>query len=98
MLCVTNTVSYVCSNATGTTCIKKTVNLPVISAVTPCTATQLVLLNQSEYAATLSPFNLTLAEGGAISGAVITVWVIGWAVRAAIRTIKDSASPSFDSD
>ncbi len=34
--------------------------------------------------------DLSLAEGGAISSAVLLVWVAGWAFRMLIRTLRDT--------
>lgn len=33
---------------------------------------------------------LTPAEGGQIAGAILLVWVVGWAARILIRTLRDT--------
>lgn len=41
------------------------------------------------------PFNLSLEEGAAISGAILLVWVVGFGIRALIRALNvdgDSSS------
>lgn len=46
----------------------------------------------------LPPLQLDTAEGAAIAGAVLAVWVVGWAVRMLIRTlhIDGNSSPSTE--
>lgn len=34
------------------------------------------------------PFNLSLEEGAAISGAILLVWVVGFGIRALIRALN----------
>lgn len=34
------------------------------------------------------PFNLSLEEGAAISGAILLVWVVGFGIRALIRVLN----------
>lgn len=53
----------------------------VIDCSTPCTVTVVHELS-------LPPFQLDLAEGGAIAAAVIGVWVLGWAIRLVIRSMN----------
>jgi len=61
----------------------------LVTEDTACTAEQFVLLTPAEHhQATASPFKLTLAEGGAISSAIVLVWVSAWAVRAAARALS----------
>lgn len=62
-----------------------------------CASTDYVVLTSGEAASMLSsPFNLSLAEGGQVAGAVMTVWVVGWAIRTMIRLIRDSHVSAVD--
>ncbi len=57
--------------------------------VSSCTAAQYVVMTDAEFQqATASPFRLTLAEGGAISGAILLVWASGWAFRQLQRAMR----------
>lgn len=49
MNCASPYSTYVCTNGTGTTCIKASVQIPLISAATTCSTTDLVLMSGSEY-------------------------------------------------
>lgn len=56
--------------------------------VTSCPVGQYVVLQQSEYDnAIASPFRLTIAEGGAIAGAILALWAVGFGIRWAIRAM-----------
>jgi hypothetical protein len=47
----------------------------------------------------LLPFSMTLEEGGAIAGAILAVWVVGWAFRAFIQTLRQTdGEPSSTSE
>ena len=94
MLCLLPTVSYVCSNATGTTCTKKTVTLLLPSAsVSPCPTGEILALQQSEFdAATVSPWNMTPVEAGQIGGAILLVWAGAWAFRTIVRLMAPDSS------
>lgn len=67
--------------------------------VASCAAAQYVVMTDAEFQrATASPFRLTLAEGGAISGAILLVWASGWAfaqLQRALRTPEPEV-PSYD--
>jgi hypothetical protein len=57
--------------------------------VTTCTAAQYVVLTNQEFQRSVSsPFHLTLAEGGAISGAILLVWAAGWGIRQLTRALR----------
>lgn len=56
-----------------------------------CTVTHVISINTPYFA-------LTLAEGGQIAGAILAVWVVGWAVRTAIRTLRDTDGNSSTSE
>lgn len=56
-----------------------------------CTVTHVISINTPYFA-------LTLEEGGAIAGAVLAVWVVGWAVRMAIQTLRDTDGNSSTSE
>lgn len=54
-----------------------------------CGVGQYIVLQQSEYEnAIASPFRLTLEEGGAIAGAILLVWALGFGIRWAARAIQ----------
>lgn len=36
----------------------------------------------------LPPFQLDTAEGAVISGAILGIWAIGWAIRMVIKTLN----------
>jgi hypothetical protein len=41
-------------------------------------------------------FELTLEEGGQIAGAVVLVWVVGWAFRMFIQTVRQTGQVPGD--
>lgn len=49
MNCASPYSTYVCSNGTGTTCTKVSVQIPLISGATSCSTTDLILMNGTEY-------------------------------------------------
>lgn len=55
----------------------------VIECATACTVTVVHELS-------LPPLQLGAEEGGAIAGAILAVWAVGWAIRALIQTLKNS--------
>jgi hypothetical protein len=91
MLCAAALTVYACSNFSGTTCNKVTLNTVQTYSPTAsgeCAPGQFVLLTPSEFAwATESPFRLSSAEAGAIGAAILSVLAAAWAVRAVVRTI-----------
>jgi hypothetical protein len=66
------------------------------TADTSCTGSQFVLLTQSELDFyTVSPFRMSVADGAALSGAIIGVWVSAAIVRWLARVLFPSdADPS----
>lgn len=55
---------------------------------TSCTGSQFVLLTQSELDFyTASPFRMSVADGAALSGLIILVWVSAYYFRAIIRSL-----------
>ena len=56
-----------------------------------CTVTHVISIDTPYFA-------LTLEEGGQIAGAILAVWVIGWAVRTAIRTLRDTDGATSTSE
>lgn len=42
----------------------------------------------------LPPLQLDAAEGALIAGAVLAVWVVGWAFRMLIRTLNIDGKPT----
>lgn len=60
----------------------------VIECATACTVTVVHELS-------LPPLQLDTADGAAIAGAVLAVWVVGWAFRMLIRALNiDGNSPT----
>lgn len=87
MRCATVTTIYAFTG-TGTTRGTYTGLTVGAEGVTSCTAAQYVVLPQAEYEnAIASPFRLTQAEGGAIAGAVLLLWSVGFGIRWAIRAM-----------
>lgn len=67
--------------------------------VATCTAAQYIVLTRREFdEATASPFHLTLAEGGAISGAILLVWAAGWGTRQFMSLLRtpEPEAPRYD--
>jgi hypothetical protein len=61
----------------------------VVTEQSVCDEADFVLLTTAElHQATASPFKLTLAEGGLLSVAILSVWVSAWAVKAAARALS----------
>jgi hypothetical protein len=62
------------------------------TADTSCTGSQFVLLTQSELDFyTVSPFRLSVADGAAVSGLIIAVWVAAFYWRALVRALFSDA-------
>lgn len=90
MRCASITTFYA---FTGTDDTRGTYTGLTVSAegATSCSVGQYIVLQQSEYEnAIASPFRLTLAEGGAIAGAILLVWALGFGIRWAARAIQTS--------
>lgn len=97
MRCATVTTIYA---FTGTGTARGTYTGLTVGAegVTSCTAAQYVVLAQAEYEnAIASPFRLTQAEGGAIAGAVLLLWSVGFGIRWSIRAMH-TPDPSINSE
>ena len=62
----------------------------VIQCAQACTVTV-----QHEFV--LPVLSLTPAEGAQIGLAVISVWAVGWAIRALIQTLRDGGKPEENS-
>lgn len=45
-----------------------------------------------------APFNLTLAEGGLLAAAIVSVWAVGFAIRQLVRVMRDSDGGTDASD
>lgn len=93
MRCGTVSTFYAFTDATGTT--RKVVNALDLSAEgATCTGSQYVVVNQTEFdTLTASPFRLTIAEGGAIAGAILLAWAAGWGVRTLIGVLRYTDTP-----
>lgn len=92
MRCATQTTLYA---FTGTGTTRGTYEAMTISTTdeASCPVGQYVVMTQAEAnAAAASPFNLTLAEAGPISGAILALWALGFGIRMLIRTIRESSS------
>lgn len=66
-------------------------SLTIGADTTSCTSAQLVVMTQAEldqYVA--SPFRLSVAEGGAISGAILLLWALAFGVRQIVRMLRES--------
>ena len=80
---------------TSTTSVRTQVTMLSVNAeTTNCPANSLVVMTQGELDQwTASPFRLTLAEGGAVSGAILLVWAVGFGIRAVLRTLMHADTP-----
>lgn len=89
MRCATPTTIYA---FTGAGLARGTyAGLTIGADTTACTASQLVVMTQNEldnYVA--SPFRLSVAEGGAISGAILLLWALAFGVRQIVRMLRES--------
>jgi hypothetical protein len=87
MRCATPTTIYAFTGA-GTT--RGTyAGLTVGAEGATCTAVQYVVLTPAELSQyTSSPFQMTLAESGAISSAILAVWALGFGVRMIVRAMR----------
>ena len=57
---------------------------------TSCTGSQFVLLTQSELDFyTVSPFRMSVADGAALSSAIVAVWAAAFIVRVMARALFD---------
>jgi len=93
MRCGTATTIYAFSGPSGTGEAAYTV-LTLGADGASCPVSSYVVLTPSEFDnATASPFRLTLAEAGAISTAIVSVWALAWAVRSLVRVIRDTDAP-----
>lgn len=61
------------------------------SAAEPCTT--LVLLTPAEYAATASPWSLSVDDAYAVGWMVGAVWLIAWGCRVLADTVREVTSP-----
>lgn len=98
MRCASVTTIYAFTG-TGTTRGTYTGLTVGAEGVATCTAAQYIVLTNAEFdQATASPFRLTLAEGGAISGAILLIWASGWAFRQLVRLLRtpEPEVPSYD--
>ena len=89
MRCATPTTIYA---FTGTGTTRGTyAGLTVGAEGATCTAAQYVVMKQDEYNQYLvSPFQLSLAEAGAFSSAVLALWAVGYGFRMLIRVLRDT--------
>lgn len=64
----------------------------VATTATSCTGSEFVLLTQSELDLyTASPFRLSVADGAAVSGLIIAVWVAALYWRSLVRALSADA-------
>jgi hypothetical protein len=60
-----------------------------------CTGSQFVLLTQSELDVYMaSPFRMSVADGAALSGLILAVWVSALVGRFLIRVVRSDAEPT----
>ena len=96
MYCATLLTVKVCSSLTSaiasnpTSCgTYKFIDIPTLAVKPECLATEIQLMQQTEIAPLLvSPFNLSIANGGLIASAVLLVWATAWAWRAAQKSLS----------
>ena len=96
MYCATPLLVKVCSSQTpaaGAVMAScggyKLITTLQFSTNTTCTPSEIVLVNASEFGrATESPFRLSLAEGGVIAGAVLTIWATAWVFKAVTKSLS----------
>lgn len=87
MRCATPTTIYA---FTGTGTTRGTyAGLTVGAEGATCTAVQYVVLTPAELNQyTTSPFQLSLSEAGAISGAILALWALGFGIRQIVRAMR----------
>ena len=61
----------------------------VIACAGACTVTHVIDLPLA---------NMTPAEGGQIAGAILAVWVVGWAFRMLVRTLNIDGKQSTENE
>lgn len=94
MRCASPVTFYAYTTATGSTRVGVE-GLTVTEEGSTCTGSQYVVLTQIELdAATVSPFRLDLDQAAAISGAVLAVWAVGWAIRTLVRVLRHTDNVS----
>lgn len=93
MRCGTVSTFYAFTTSNGTT--RKVVNALDLSAEgATCTASQYVVMTDAEFSTlTASPFRLTLAEGGAISTAILLVWAAAWGIKTIAVVLRHTDTP-----
>lgn len=93
MRCGTVSTFYAFTSSTGTT--RKVVNALDLSAEgATCTSSQYVVMKSQEFDTfTASPFRLTVAQGGAISGAILLLWAAAWGIRQMVGVIRHTDTP-----
>ncbi len=96
MRCATVTTIYAFTG-TGTTRGTYTGLTVGTTNVQSCTAAQLIVMTQQEFdQAVVSPFRLTIAEGGAVAGAILAIWALAFGVRQIVRVMREvTPSPDF---
>jgi len=66
------------------------------AASAPCSG--YVVLTPAEYAhVAANPFNLSIADGASVAGAVASVWLIAWVSRALVRALGSDGDERGDS-
>lgn len=93
MLCGQVTTVYVCVTSGSAACVRSPLSVIALTASTQCAATDFIAMTSAEFISnTSSPFHLTLAEGAALSGAILAVWGVAYMFRVLPR-IFNSGSP-----
>lgn len=65
--------------------------MPTVECSTACTVTIVHEL-------AIPPFTLTLAEAGALAGAILLIWGVAWGIRMAIQALSVDERPPESSD
>lgn len=97
MRCATVTTIYAFTG-TGTTRGTYTGLTVGATDVSSCTAAQLIVMTQQEFdQGVVSPFRLTVAEGGAVAGAILALWALAFGIRQVVRVMRETTpAPDFN--
>lgn len=96
MRCAVPYTFFAYPDGTGSALVQVT-GMQLGADVAGCLPGELALLSYAELGnVTANPFRLDLVEAGAISSAVLLIWVIGFGIRLMLRTLY--SSPSSDQE
>lgn len=90
MRCAVVVNGFICADAA---CTKLPVQVLSMTSSDTCTATEFVILTDSEFQQnTASPFRLSVADGATLSALIVSVWVSAWVFKALVRVLYDPQS------